>query len=306
MSSALVARRPLAALIGAAASWGIATVISKRAVEELSPLALLAIQLGVSVIALAVLLRIRGIPLRDPAASPLLSWLGVLNPGVAYLLSLIGLMSIDASLSVILWALEPILIILLAGAVLGERIGGIGIGLSAAAILGVGLVAYEPTAAGALTGVGLTIAGVGCCAVYTVAVRRWLGTANATAPVVLAQQVFALAFVLPALLVASAIGNELGALPTDVTTIGWLSAAISGVLYYAAAYWLYLSALRTLPASLAASSFFLIPIFGVAAAAILLTEQLAPAQWLGAAIVLAAVASILRRPPPALAAEPVG
>ena len=43
-----------------------------------------------------------------------LAWLGVLNPGVSYALSLAGLQRITASASALLWALEPILILALA------------------------------------------------------------------------------------------------------------------------------------------------------------------------------------------------
>jgi drug/metabolite transporter (DMT)-like permease len=84
-------------------------------------------------------------------------------------------------------------------------------------------------------------------------------------------------------------------IPAAVTPLGLLSALVSGVLYYAAAYWLYLGALRRVPASLAASSFYLIPIVGVAAGALLLGERLGPTQWIGAAIVLASVLGILLR-----------
>jgi drug/metabolite transporter (DMT)-like permease len=49
------------------------------------------------------------------------------------------------------------------------------------------------------------------------------------------------------------------------------------------------------PASLAAVSFYLIPIFGVAGAAVLLGERLDPSQWVGVVIVLGAVLLITRR-----------
>ena len=57
--------------------------------------------------------------------------------------------------------------------------------------------------------------------------------------------------------------------PDHVTAAGWASAIASGILYYALAYWFYLSGLRHVPASLAAVSFYLIPIFGVAGASLL-------------------------------------
>ena len=91
-----------------AACWGFGTVISKRAVTEIPPITLLPIQLGSSLLLLAILMRIRSLPFRDPTASPILGRLGILNPGLAYALSLLGLVTITASLSVMLWALEPL------------------------------------------------------------------------------------------------------------------------------------------------------------------------------------------------------
>src|SRR4029453_10502786 len=111
MPSRSFASRPAVALVGAAAAWGVGTAISKRAVEEVPPLLLLATQLAVSIVVLVVVMRLRSLPLRDPHASPLLSRLGILNPGIAYLLSLIGLTQIGASLSVLLCATEPVRIL---------------------------------------------------------------------------------------------------------------------------------------------------------------------------------------------------
>ena len=68
------------------------------------------------------------------------------------------------------------------------------------------------------------------------------------------------------------------------------------MLYYAAAYWFYLSALRSVSASLAATAFYLIPVFGVAASFVLLGERLEVGQWVGVSIVVLAVLSIVRLP----------
>ena len=84
--------------------------------------------------------------------------------------------------------------------------------------------------------------------------------------------------------------------PASLTPFGLASAIGSGALYYAGAYWFYLGALRHVPASFAAVSFYLIPIIGVAASALLLGERLDPRQWVGAVVVLAAVLAILRQP----------
>jgi len=76
---------------------------------------------------------------------------------------------------------------------------------------------------------------------------------------------------------------------------GWVSAIGSGVLYYGLAYWLYLFGLRQVPASVAALSFYLIPVFGVVGGIAFLGERFAPTQWGGVVVVLVAIAAILWR-----------
>lgn len=286
-------RRTHLALTLAAACWGLGTVVSKRAVDEIEPLALLPIQLAASLVALVVLMRWRGLPILDRSASPVLGRLGVLNPGLAYAFSLLGLVHITASLAVLLWAMEPLLILLLASWFLRERIALSLMVLSLVAVTGMLLVIYEPGTAGSPLGVGLTLAGVACCAVYTVVTRRWLASAESTTQVVAVQQTYGLAFALVLVVVAWLLGGAVR--PESVTAAGWASAIASGVLYYGLAYWLYLSGLRHVSASVAAVSFYLIPIFGVTGGFLLLGERLEPSQLAGAAIVLATTLVIMWR-----------
>ncbi|MDQ6794017.1 MAG: DMT family transporter, partial [Chloroflexota bacterium] len=238
-------------------------------------------------------MRARNVPFRNGSASPILGPLGVLNPGLAYALSLLGLVTITASLSVMLWALEPLLILVLAGWLLRERVTAGLLILSVIAVGGMLLVIFLPGGAGSPIGVLLTVAGVGCCAVYTVIARRWLSTADSTAQVVVAQQAYALAFAFVLVTAAWILGGAV--VPIAVGPIGLASAIGSGVLYYGVAYWLYLTGLRQVPASIAAASFYLIPVFGVAGGFLFLGERLLPSQWLGVAIVLGAIAVILGR-----------
>ena len=140
-------RRDLGRLILAATCWGVGTVVSKAALVEFPPLTLLAVQLGASLVVLAVLLRrqhtavLTDLPTR-------LGRLGLLNPGLAYALSLVGLVTISASLSVLLWALEPLLIIALAAVVLRERVTPGFVALSLVAVAGMGLLLWDPGATG--------------------------------------------------------------------------------------------------------------------------------------------------------------
>jgi drug/metabolite transporter (DMT)-like permease len=295
MFSSVFARRDLLALILAAAAWGVGTVISKRALEEIPPIALLPIQLAASLGILAVLMQRRGIPFRGGATAPLLGRLGLLNPGLAYFLSLLGLGSISASLSVLLWAVEPLLILALAAVFLRERVGPVVVTLSLVAIAGMVLVTYDPATGGQLGGVVLTLAGVACCAIYTVVARHWIGTADSTAQLVFTQQGYALAFAIVALVLGQVLGGGVGL--SGVTPTAWLAAIGSGALYYAAAYWFYLTALRGIPASFAAVSFYLIPLFGVGAGYLLLGERLGEWQWVGVVVLLAAVLFVIRAAP---------
>jgi probable blue pigment (indigoidine) exporter len=302
MTRGVIARPDLVALILAATCWGLGTVVSKRALDEIPPLTLLPVQLAVSLVILFVLMRRRGMSLRSDSPR-LLGRLGILNPGIAYALSLLGLTTISVSLSVLLWVLEPLMILILAAVFLRERITPALAGLSVVALVGMVMVVYDPSSEGQMIGVALTMAGVACCAVYTVVTRRWLPAATETGQVVFAQQAHALAFTAIVLVAIGLVGGTVG--PTSLTPIGVASAVVSGALYYAGAYWFYLGALRNVPASLAAVSFYLIPIVGIAAGMLVLGERLDPMQWVGVAIVLTAVVAIFRlRSDPAPEATP--
>jgi probable blue pigment (indigoidine) exporter len=141
-------RTAVAALVAAAACWGTGTVASKQVVDDVSPLTLLPMQLAAS----CILLTLIALALREPFAwtPPVrkLAALGVLNPGIAYALGLIGLTTITASMSVLLWALEPVVIMLLAALVLHEHIPLALAAAVAVAIAGVLLVVYQPGATG--------------------------------------------------------------------------------------------------------------------------------------------------------------
>ena len=275
-------------LTAAAASWGVATVISKRAIAEIPPLVLLPIQLTTSLLFLGVLMRARG---RQPwtRGSIRLGLLGFLNPGLSYALGLIGLTQITASLSVVLWATEPIMILLLAAMVLRETITrsmALAIGVTSVGVL---LAVGEANTSGTLLGIGFTLAGVAACAVYTVITRGWMEE-NSTLAVITAQQVCALIFALSLLGVPLLRGESFAV--SSWSGGAWASAVVSGVLYYALAFWLYLTGLRRIPAALAGLFLNLIPIFGVGAG-YLLGERLSALQMLGAALIVGAVGSML-------------
>jgi len=135
-------------LLAATACWGAGTVVTKQVLGSVEPLALLPVQLTASCLFLLVAVRISGTKVDWSPQMTRLALLGVLNPGVAYALGLLGLASITASMSVLLWAAEPVLILVLAAAVLREHVPLALAAAIAVAVLGVVLVVYQPGAAG--------------------------------------------------------------------------------------------------------------------------------------------------------------
>jgi drug/metabolite transporter (DMT)-like permease len=288
-------RRPFVYLVLAAACWGVGTVISKQALDAIAPVVLLVVQLTVSVLLLTVLTARPG-PQRSGGRSERCAMLlGLLNPGLSYALALVGLSTIAANTSVLIWATEPALIVLLAVVFLGERLTLPLVGALGLALTGVLLVVYAGGISGSPVGITLTFGAVLACAVYTVLARVW-AVDTATATITLGQQSAALVFALALGLGVAAFGTEglSGPVPLgEVPLTAWVAAVISGAIYYALAFWLYLSALKQVPASVAGSFLTLVPVFGVAAA-LATGERLDNRQWLGAALVVASVAVITK------------
>ena len=292
-------------LVAAMACWGCGTVLSKQVLDRgVAPLTLLALELAASSLVLALITGALAGRVRGPAAtrSPALgrlAALGLLNPGLAYALGLLGLQTITASMSVLLWATEPILILLLARLVLGERAGAVTTTAVVVGLLGVVLVVRSPGASGAAVGIALSLAAVTACAGYSVLTRRLL-LDDSSLTVVLAQQLTALtaAVVVTAAAVATP-GVELG-LPSDAAT--WALAFVSGTVYYGFAFWFFVSGLRGVPAATAGSFLPLVPVFGLTASHAL-GDRLGALQWVGAGVVVGATALVavvqLRRRPEA-------
>ena len=195
-------------------------------------------------------------------------------------------------MSVLLWALEPVVILLLAALVLHERIPPPLAAAIAVAMAGVLLVVYQPGASGDAVGITLTVVSIGFCAMYAVLTRRLLLDDSSVA-VVLAQQLTALVFAVvlaTVVAMAGAPGWDLGGHSAG----DWMAVGASGVLYYGLGFWFFVTGLRHVPASVAGSFLPLIPVFGLAAA-YLVGERLEARQWAGALVIVAATVAVARR-----------
>ena len=284
----------MVSLVLAAACWGFGALMSKYALEQIPPLTLLMVQLFVSVALLWLAVLVQGVRVRLNRDALRLGLIGILNPGLAYMFSLIGLTRTTASMSAVLWAAEPIVIIGFAWLLLCERLTWPLLACAALAIVGVGVVAGLDVWGGgtsSLLGNLLIVIGVCCCALYTVLTRRMVAN-HSPLLIVALQQTAALLW---ALLIWPVELWNAGAI--HLTTIPlrfWAWGAAGGLVYYALAFWLYLIGLQQAPASLAALFLNLIPIFGVGGAYLLLGERLTLAQWGGALLILVAVVTIVR------------
>jgi probable blue pigment (indigoidine) exporter len=271
-------------LVAASACWGLGTVLSKAALAHFDPYELLIIQLGASVLTLGPIVVLSRVPFPKSRGALALAGLGILNPGLAYLLGLAGLGLTSASLASLIWALEPALIILAARLVLQERFTmkvAIGAGLG---VGGVALVAVGPVS-GSLTGFLLILAGVVCCALYA-AVTRLIAASGSVLVVVFCQHATALGC-------AAIFALTAGKRPLEAWAVAPSAAralaALSGVLYYGVAFFLFVGALRRVPASAAGAVINLVPVFGLIAAYLLLNERLGATQCLGAGVVVLAM-----------------
>lgn len=286
---------PAVLLILACAFWGVATVLNKALLASIAPAALLVIQLVPSAMSLWTIVLISGKPLPQKSVLIPLIWLGILNPGISYTLGLIGLTSVPANVTTLLWASEPLMTLGLAALILGEPIGkrllfvmligGLGVAFVANVFNGTGSSTTDPT------GVILLLSAVLCCALYTVYCRKLSDNVDPLFAIAV-QQIAGLCAALVFLFANTRYGSvaDIPAIPPKLVA----AAAFSGILYYAAAYWLFLAALRSVSAAVAASYFNVIPIFGIAFAYVLLGEVLSPLQWAGAGAIVISVYLLVR------------
>ncbi len=278
-------------LVAAMASWGLGTVLTKLALNEFSSWVLLPFQLFCSVIFLGVLLSLArdGNTLASKSHSyGKVALLGVLNPGIAYALGLSGLARIPASISVVLWAVEPLLITLIAFLVIRSTVRREFIVAVVVATVGVLLIVGKPTGHSELAGILLTLSAVGACAGYSI-ILSVMKIKDGSLRIVFVQQLSAFVFAL-ALMSLQLVFRGLP--PMKLSPWRLIEASMAGILYYGIAFWMYVSGLRSTTAVKAGTFLTLIPVFGLFFSIILLGERISGLQFCGSMIVIGGVVSV--------------
>lgn len=282
-------------ITASAGCWGLGTVMSKGVLATVPPLTVLAVQLLTSILVLWLLAVLQGHVARLQQHSWRI-WIklatpGIFEPGLSYGFGLIGLSLSSASQAALIGATEPVFILGLAWLFCRESVSLRLLALSALAMMGVMLTVGSETASGSqvLLGNLWVLLGTFCAAFYVLLSRRAVADHD---PLILSALQQTIGFVC-IVLFSWKFGAGLQWSSTIPTQI-WLLAALSGVVQYALAFWLYLSAIRLMPVSIAAQFLSLIPVFGVGGAYLFLGERLTLVQGLGMAITIATVSQISR------------
>ena len=275
---------PLALIVAAAASWAAATLLTKVALRELAPLDLLAIELFSSAMAMACLLGARGRPFL-PRRWPVFALLGVLEPGLSFGLFDFGLSRTGAADGAILIASQSLFGVLLARALLGERVSAVTGAAVAVGFAGSALVGLAETGHGASPlGDLLVLAASAAAACNGVGVRRMSAGADNLAATT-AQLVAAALFAAPVILIADTGGkSELAS--ADFAHV--LAAVATGMLGGAVPFLAFNFAIRDLTVAHAGLILNLIPVLAAAGAVVALGERLHWPEIAGGVLVVGA------------------
>jgi drug/metabolite transporter (DMT)-like permease len=267
----------------------------KDCLNYFAPLTLLPIEVAASVCVLVLLLCIT--PRRGPASRGMirLSLPGLLQPGLAYALSFVGLKWLDSvSVETLIWAAEGVMMLPFSVVFLGEAVTGRMLVLGIVALLGIAIVTGGPAGTGAssiqLAGSALILAAVLSACWYTVLTQRDLRDKD---PLLLT------ALHHSAALVAAIAFRFLTPWTRDVSVISAATvaeASLSGVCLFAAPFWLYLRSLRVIGSASAAQFLSIVPILTLIFARLLLHERLSATQLMGSAVTICAILAMAWRP----------
>lgn len=282
-------KKGVAAATLASFCWGSATVMSKHALDDVSPVTLLALQLSASAVFLWLVILLMRIKVPRLKVLAPIAILGLLEPGLAYLLGLIGLTDVSAGSATIIIASEAILIVIVSALLFRQIPTIMFTGLSVIAFTGIIMALGLWDTSGqqnGIFGVTLVFLATTSAAIYVVLSSR---IADNQHPIVAvsAQQSVALLAVLVILPVEIFVTDTGISMPKDSEI--WLLVIASGVIQYGIAFSLYMYALSKISANLAGSFLNLIPVFGLSIAFITLGETLSLLQLTGAVITILAL-----------------
>ncbi len=218
--------------------------------------------------------------------------LGVLNIGAFFALLFVGAYRLPGGVAATVGAVQPLVVLLLAGMLLGERVRARAVVVALLGVVGVGLLVLRAAVALDPVGVLAAVGGALSMAVGVVLTKRW-GRPAPLLAVTSWQLVAGGTVLLPVALVVE------GPLPLALLDAdALLGYAWLGVVGTGLAYALWFLGLGVLSAGAVAFLGLLAPVVAAGLGWLVLGQSLTPAQLLGAGLVLGAVVAgqVLARP----------
>jgi len=280
------------ALLLSAAVYGVSTTVSVVALHDVRPADLLAVEISGAAAMLLITAAVRGQLRRRGAPRQML--LGALVPGLAFLFGDLGLARTSASSGSLLLAAEPLLSVLLALAVLRERLSGRAAVALVVGLAGGALVAFEPGGpSGTDTTLGnvLVLLAVVAAAVFLIATRRFNEDGdglNASAWQTTGGALSVVPFV-------AASWSTGGTRLDTVGVAGWL-ACIAVVVCGALGSVMFNRGIARVPAARAGQLGNLTPVVGTLTAVVFVGDRPSLPQLVGGAAILAGLALLLHTP----------
>lgn len=289
-TGAMARHGPIGWLLLSGVSLGVSTALTKISLEQLTPVDLFGIEIAVSALPLGVLAARRGARLRRPEPSLLL--LGVLEPGLAYLLFDLGIRRTAASHAALLLSLDAPMTLAMAVAFLRERLHPALMSSLALGVAGSILITWRRDGAGtSVIGDLLVIAATVSAAAFTVLDRH---LAPSRDPVVLT----AVQMIGASLVAAPVFGASLAAGDSTLSTADGrhlVLAVATGLLGGVIPFLLFNRAITRISASRASLVLLLVPVIGAAASVLLVHERVTGLAVLGGALTIAGAAVAARR-----------
>ncbi|WP_198538767.1 EamA family transporter [Mycolicibacterium wolinskyi] len=208
--------------------------------------------------------------------------LGVLNIGAFFYLLFLAAYHLPGGMAALVMSTQPMFVLLLGAVVLKDRIRPVHIATCVLGVVGVALLVLGPSTALDTIGVLAGVIGAMCMAVGIVLTKRWGRPSDVTLLSFTGWQlVFGGIVLLPITLVSETL-PEL----TWGNTVAFLYLSVIGAVV---AYALWFRGISRLPAFVVSLLSLISPLCATVLGYVFLGESLQPLQWMGAAVLIAAI-----------------
>lgn len=279
----------VALIVASALAFGAMAIFARIAYASgIDTPTLLALRFGIAAAVLAAVSRLRGVPMPGGRDVALLALLGAVGYAGQAWTFFTALTMAPAAVVALLLYLYPALVAVLAAMFLRERLSPARIAALAVALGGTALTVAPALSAGGPTrpaGIGLGLTAAMIYAIYIVAGTRVSARVSPWATASIVCTAAAAVFVLD-------VASQAPHWPR--TASGWLAVAAIALLSTVAAITLFFAGLARIGATRASTLSTVEPLFTVLLAALVLQESLAPIQLIGGALILAAVWMLAR------------